>query len=325
MSFRALIVFALCGVLFWAVVHRSEPELYEWQGETLGASVSMRFYVESKRQGEQLMNKVVDEVSRLEQYFSLHKEDSLINQLNRDGQLRYPPEEFYELVQLALDYSAVTQGAFDITVQPLWEFYQAHFLNKGPQAKAPSSAKIRTLRRLVDYRQVQCTPKLIRLAPNQRLTLDSLAQGYITDRVAQLFLDAGIKHALIDFGEVRAIGAKPDHTPWQIDIRNPNDASKVLTTVSLVDEAMSTTSGYGAAFSWDGTHHHLIDPKTGRSPDQFLSVTVFAKRAVIADILSTSFTTMSPKQLASFQLEEPVSALFVKKDMSLVRKSFLKR
>ena len=76
---------------------------------------------------ERLVERCVLEVRRLEQQFSLYRADSAISTLNRTGILVAPDADMVALLKASLRFAGITDGAFDPTVQPLWQLYADHF------------------------------------------------------------------------------------------------------------------------------------------------------------------------------------------------------
>jgi thiamine biosynthesis lipoprotein len=124
------------------------------------------------------------------------------------------------------------------------------------------------------------------------VTLNGIAQGYATDRVVDLLRQAGLSTTLVDMGEIRAIGARPDGTAWHVGLADPEKPGALMGTVDLIDRAVATTAGAGFRFEPTGRFTHLFDPATGRSPSAFRMVSVVAPTATEADALSTAFSLM---------------------------------
>ena len=123
------------------------------------------------------------------------------------------------------------------------------------------------------------------------MSLNGIAQGYITDKVVELLRKNGIRRALVDMGEIRGFDLDKRHT-WQVGIRNPSDEEKVLLTVPLQNEAFATSGGYGTTMDEAGRFTHLFDPRTGVSTPRYRSISVMAATAATADALSTAFSIM---------------------------------
>lgn len=281
----------------------NSAQLRQWQGVTLGADASLQVFHPDPAVAERLIAAALDEVRRLERVFSLYTRDSALVRLNRDGRLDAPPLELVELLSTSLRFSRLTAGAFDVTVQPLWELYAKHFAGPDADPAGPSEEAIAAARALVGYDSVQVDPATVRLAkPGAKITLNGIAQGYVTDRVADLLRAGGCEHTLVDMGEIRALGDHPAHRPWEVALRDPRDDTRSLGMVPLNDMAISTSSGWGTPFDATGRFNHIFDPSNGACASRYLSVSVKTARATVADALSTAFSLL-PMEAAARVLQ----------------------
>ena len=280
--------------------------LHRWSGIALGAAAEIVLYDSDATRARRLIARCVEEIDRLEDVFSLYRPESAIRRLNRDGRLTVPPLELVALLAEARSCSERTDGAFDVTVQPLWHLYAAHFARPGADPRGPAQAEHARAQALVDYRAVEIEPGEVRFArPGMAITLNGIAQGYITDRVATLLQDAGMGDVLLDIGEVRALGCHPDGRPWRVGIRRAAEPETVARSVTLTDRAVATSAGIASVFEPSGHHHHLFDPATGRPAQAAGQVSVIAPRATVADALSTALAVSRPERAAAFAARFP--------------------
>lgn len=290
---RAITIFgAVAGVaaLPTLAARRAEAAaLYEWQGVALGAPARITLAHGDKAEAERLFALCAAEIERLEREFSLHRDDSALARLNRDGGLVAPSLDMVQLLSEAKRYAALSDGAFDVTVQPLWRLYADHFNGQPADLVGPAEDAVAAARALVDHRELAVSAEKIAFSmPGMAVTLNGIAQGYVTDRVADLLRANGIESVLVDLGETRAVGEHPDARPWAIGLADPFDPGTYGEVVELVDRALATSGGYGTRFSADGRHHHLFHPATGKSANHNASVSVLAAQATTADALSTA-------------------------------------
>lgn len=263
--------------------------LVEWRGVALGAAASIRLAHPDRVEGRRLLAACVAEIARLEGLFSLYRPDSELCRLNADGALERPCMEMVELLSRAAAVSAASGGAFDVTVQPLWRLYRDHFQRADADAAGPAVARVLPL---VGWRGVMVTPDRIAFAhPGMAVTLNGIAQGYVTDRVAALLRAAGMSSVLIDLGEARALGGRPDGTAWRVGLAAPG-AGRIATRLDLRDTALATSGGYGTLFDAAGRHSHLIEPRSGRTAPARRSVSVLAPEATVADAASTALALL---------------------------------
>lgn len=296
---RALSLFGVAaGVALVPAVFEAKaaPSLHEWSGTALGALATITLVHPDRQAAMRIFARCEAEIERLEKIFSLHRDDSEIVRLNRDGALAAPSHDMLAVLGVAHRIGVLSDGAFDVSIQPLWRAYADHFIAHPDAAEGPEDAALAAARALVDYRRIDFSPAAVRFGrPGMAITLNGIAQGYITDKVAELMRAEGIANVLIDLGEHRGLGEHPDGRPWHIGIRDPKNGERLIETLDLMDRAAATSGGYGTRFSRDGRFNHLLNPAGGESPHVFTSVTVTAPTAVLADALSTAIYVAAPE------------------------------
>lgn len=265
-----------------------QPSFQTWQGESLGGPASLTLWHPNAAFARATIARMRSEVERLEFVFSLFRHDSEISRLNHSGRLLTPSPDLVAVLETAREVAAASNGAFDPTVQPLWQAYSEHFRRQPDMADGPSSSVIDAARALVDYRQLEISPRQVQFAkPGMAITLNGIAQGYITDRIADLLQQEGFDNSMVELGETRAIGGRPEGGAWSIGLKNPRNALEINRSIAIANEALSVSGGYGQHFP--GSHlHHIFDPASGRSAERLLDVSVVAPRAMLADALSTA-------------------------------------
>ena len=281
----------------WAASSPVAAELVSWRGVALGAAASMQLHHDDPAAARVLIARVVAEVDRLESIFSLYRSDSTLSELNRRGVLVAPPPEFVELLAECDRYWRLSRGAFDPTVQPLWACYAAHF-SLGSTSLPPAPKAVEDALGRVGWRHVRFDrDKVVFARKGMAITLNGIAQGYITDAIVRLLADAGISNALVDMGEIRAIGGKPGAQPWRVALDLPVSGTPTRRVVALTDRAVATSSAEGFVFDCAGGYNHLFDPATGGCANPARSVSVIAGTATCADALSTAFELMDQKHI----------------------------
>ncbi len=269
------------------------PEAVTWQGEAMGAQASLVSHHPDRAKAQKLVEATVAEVRRLERIFSLYRDDSDLTLLNRQRFLVSPPKELVEILRQSRDAWALTGGAFDPTVQPLWDAYRRHFSTPGASEAGPSAKMVRECLARVGLDRIACSSARIELpATGSALTLNGIAQGYVTDKVVDLLKAGGIAHSMVDMGESRAIGPAWDDRPWRVGVSDPLDTARILKVLEVEDRAVATSSPFGFRFDAQGRFSHIIDPRSGATPRRHASITVVAGQAALADALSTAFNLM---------------------------------
>jgi FAD:protein FMN transferase len=173
-------------------------------------------------------------VHRVDAALSLFRPDSAISQLNRAGFLHAPPAELVQALRTALRVARLTAGAFDPTVQPLWRaWYEAHL-----QGQAPSARELQFKRSQLNWRGVEVSDTLIRLAqPGMALTLNGIAQGYAADCAGAALRQHGVQHALLDTGEWLPLGhSAQEQTPWRLAIADTRTGPRIDTRTDVPND-----------------------------------------------------------------------------------------
>jgi FAD:protein FMN transferase len=264
-----------------------------WHGSALGAQVSIEIYHPNRAKAERLVDYCVLDVRRLELQFSLYRADSAISALNRTGILVSPDVDMVALLKASLSFAELTNGAFDPTVQPLWQLYSDHFSSERPDPEGPSLRLVTETLAKVGCAGLRVSEDRVVLARHgAAITLNGIAQGYATDRVVERLRNAGLSTTLVNIGEIRAIGARPEGRPWRVGLADPERPGVVTETIDLIDRAVATSAGAGFRFDSGGRFTHLFDPATGRSPSRYSTLSVMAPTATEADALSTAFSLM---------------------------------
>jgi thiamine biosynthesis lipoprotein len=271
--------------------------MVEWQGVSLGSVATIRLYHPDREAGRRLIERVVAEARRLEMIFTLYETDSVLCDLNRRGVLVAPPAELVDVLQQCDRAWHATGGVFDPTVQPLWNCYYKHFAEAGETSPPPAEKLAQSLQ-LVGWPKVKLSrDQIVFEKPGMALTLNGIAQGYITDRVVDLLREAGLASCLVDMGEIRALGAHADGKPWNAALQGPIDTAKQPTTVDLVNKAVATSAASGFQFDKSGQSNHIFNPVTGRCADPARALSVISDTAAFADALSTACALMEDRQI----------------------------
>ncbi|QFU14807.1 FAD:protein FMN transferase [Microvirga thermotolerans] len=279
---------------------RAEGHLVTWRGSAMGAAAFLQIHHRDRAAAERLIERSLAEVRRLDAIFSLYRDDSALSVLNRQGMLAAPPVELVAVLEECRRYGERTGGAFDPTVQALWILYRDHFSRPGADPRGPSDDAVRAALSRVGFEHVLFDRNRIAFARRgMGLTLNGIAQGYVTDRVVAILRESGIASSLVDMGESRALGARPDGSPWRIGIADPDGPERIDGIVEAVDRAVATSGAYGFRFDAAGRFNHLLDPRTGASAHRHRSVTAIMPTATAADALSTAFSLLPEERIAA--------------------------
>lgn len=279
-------------------VLRSAPRalgqrLYLGSDLAFGTTISIQLLHADERRANLAIEDAFAVAKKIDALMSIYRPGSQVFTLNADGELDRPDPHFGTVLKAAQDLSALTHGAFDVTVQPLWTAFSSAASGGG----FPTAAALDNARTRVDWRQLAFDAGRVRLLrPGMAITLNGIAQGYATDRALAAVRARGVEQALLDIGECAAIGARADARPWKLGIQDPRKQQLLARTVGMDGRAVATSGDYETHFDPDFLRHHIFDPRTGRSPLELASVTVAAPTAMQADGLSTAMMVMGGRQ-----------------------------
>ena len=268
---------AISAAMLGAGPARSAATPARWRGVALGAEAEITIHGPG---AERALAEALALVRAVEAEFSLYDPGSALSRLNRAGRLA-PSPTFAELLGLVDRVPAATGGAFDPTVQPLWEAL-ARGGSLGPARAA------------VGWERVRLGGGEVRLGAGQALTFNGIAQGFATDAVADMLEARGFGRALVDIGEHRALGG-----PWRVGLADP--VAGYLGTRTLDMGAIATSSPDALRLGLEG---HILDPRGGRGT-RWSTVSVEATRAAIADAVSTGCCLLDLAQIGAVMRRLP--------------------
>ena len=243
-------------------------------------------------------------VRELEALLSVTEENSDVYRANHaEGQPVELSPDASQLLADALALCADTDGVLDITMYPVvraWGFTTGDY-------RVPDEAELSALLERVDYTRAALEGGTLTLPADMELDLGAVAKGYTGDQLMALFAENGAASAIVELGgNVQALGAKPDGSPWRVAVQSP-DNSGYAGILEIVDKAVITSGGYQRYFEQDGeTYWHIMDPATGAPARSGLaSVTIVADRGVQADGLSTALFVMGKDRAVEYWREHP--------------------
>ena len=275
--------------VFSGLGRRAAPAAGGWfrrEEAMMATAIVAELWAESAAEAEAALDAVMDEMRRIERTMSPFRESSELSRVNREAGHQAVPvsAELLELVTRAVGFSALSQGAFDISFAAAGRLYDYRL------GVMPDAAALRQARQAIDWRAILLdrAAGTIRFGrPGMRLDLGGIAKGHAVDRCIALLQARGIRHAMVAAGgDSRVLGDRRGR-PWTVAVRDPRQAQEVVAVLPLRDVSISTSGDYERYFERDGVrHHHLIDPRTGASPRDIHSVTVLADDGVTAEALS---------------------------------------
>jgi thiamine biosynthesis lipoprotein len=281
----------LLMLLLAALFTLSRASFADWlhrEADIMGTRITVELFHTDPRIAEQGIESVMQEMRRIDAKMSPYLESSELAEINREAhhQPVKTSDELYGLIDRSIGFSALTQGAFDIT------FASVGFLYDYRRGKRPDQAQLQAAAGLINYQNLVMNAEAHTVGftrPGVRIDLGGIAKGYAVDRCIQLLQAQGIRNALVTAGgDSRMIGDRWGR-PWTIGVRDPRRTDGVLALLPLEDVAVSTSGDYERYFDDEGVrYHHIIDPQSGDSARELQSVTIIGPDATTTDALSTS-------------------------------------
>ena len=262
----------------------------------MGTAIHVELWSEDRAAASAAIEAVMHEMHRIDALMSSYKESSELSRINRDA-ARQPAEvsaELFDLLARAIAFSELSGGAFDITYASAGHLYDYRGRIR------PTEAQLTTACEAIGYRHLRLdrSTRTVRFArEGVRIDLGGFAKGYAVDNGAAILARHGVRHAVVAAGgDSRMLGDRCGR-PWTIGVRDPRREGEVVALLPLEDVAVSTSGDYERYFD-DGDErcHHLIDPRTGKSPHAVRSVTVIAPDGLTSEALSKTVFVLGVEQ-----------------------------
>ncbi len=305
----------LAAGLSW-IAASSVPAHAEWferaEDGIMGTRIAVELWADDQAVADVAMTRVFAEMRRIDASMSTYKPESEVSRVNATAAQAPVPisAELFDLLETAVEYSRLTEGAFDITYASVGFMYDFRSHQK------PTEAEIANALPAVNYRHLELdrAARTVRFArPGVRIDLGGIAKGHAVDRGAMILEGMKIEHASVTAGgDTRIIGDRRG-APWVVGIRHPDDKDKVIARIPLEDTSISTSGDYERYFDEKGVrYHHIIDPASGRSASKVRSATILASTATRTDGLSkTAFVLGAEKAIEIYNRLDDVDAILV--------------
>lgn len=286
--------------------------------ESMGTFVTITVYDEDIDKAEKSIEGAFKEIQRIEDILSNYKNTSEVYLLNKNGEIDEASNELIYVLGKSLRYGDLSRGAFDITVQPILDLYTYSFQEL---KRPPAEEEIKETLKSVGYENIFIKNKHIEFTkPNMKITLGGIAKGYIIDRAIETLKNQEIEHALVNAGgDMRAIGNKGKES-WQIALQNPRKKNEHIAVIQLNNKAVATSGDYERYFDDSKEFHHIVDPRTGYSATELISVTIVADKAIDADALATAVFVLGKEEgLKLIESLENVEGLIITREKEIIK------
>ena len=294
---------------------RQEPQLFSINHPAMGTTFTLYLYAANKDRADAEAAPVFDEIDRIEDLLSNYRESSELSRINREagqGIVTTDPETFVFL-KTSIDWSARSQGAFDITVAQLMKAWG--FFNK--RGRIPTDAELGILRKETGWQKVRLDPSTRTVhftSPGIELDPGGIGKGFAVDKAVAILRSEHVAAAMLSAGSstIYALGAPPGQPGWKIVVPDPLDPSHALSTVTLRDMSLSSASCAEKHFILDGhLYCHIMDPAQLRPVEGMLQVTIVDPSATSSDALSNVLFVKRPADSRSFMQSLPGDQAFI--------------
>lgn len=312
--------FSLLLVLLAFLLAGCTQTRMEARGYAQGTTYSVIYY----NQGQDLQYQIDSLLLSFDRVLSTYQETSYISKWNRNEQVPLEqPQQFKEVLKRATEVYDNTDGAFDITVSPLMNYWFA----QDWKTSEVDSAQVASFHALTGMNNVVLEGEdYVKLNNEIQLDVNAIAQGYSVDVVCRYLESLGIFNYLVEIGgEVRASGTKPDDSLWNVGIDKPNDENlerELTMSVQLQDRALATSGNYRKFIEIEGQKFgHSLNPKTGYpAKTNVLSATVVGDDCMTADAYATAFMVMGfEKSKLLVKEENKLEAILVYSEKEVVK------
>ncbi len=245
---------------------------------------------QSKHIGKQI-DSVFTYIAALENKLNEYRDDSWLGKVNADTvHERFPMDpDVYQILAIADSLYKMTDGAFDITIKPVWDLWG--FNAESPTL--PDSMEIKQTLSEVNFSKIKFTKKELYKPLGMQLTFGAIAKGYILDKARDYMQKKGLKSGYINCRSSMTFFGS--HIPQVVYIQHPRKTDDYIASFKIFNQSVGTSGDYQQFYEIDGVrYHHIIDSATGYPVKNMHSVTVLNPSAAWADGLSTALFLLPP-------------------------------
>lgn len=267
----------------------------------MGTEYTLVLYSRSAAEAEAVSVEVFDEVDRIDALLSNYKEASELSRINKTAAAGpvTTDAETMDFLKQSLHWSAVSDGAFDITVGGLmksWGFYRH-------QGRIPPDAELDSLRASTGWQKVELDPgtRTVRfLAPGVELDPGGVGKGFAVDAAVRILRADGVSAAMLSAGSstIYALGSPPGTRGWRVVVPDLSSMQHgPLSVVTLRDTSLSSADCTQKNFTVGGhLYCHIMDPQTMRPVEGRVQVSVIDPSATASDALSNVVFVGTPEE-----------------------------
>lgn len=283
--FIALLLSSLCQ----AQVQRNRTV------KLMGSRFDITMVAKDAAAAEAYIDTAIVEISRIEHLISDWMPDTQISEVNRNAGIKpvKVDKEVFDLTERALQFSKITDGAFDISfaaMDRIWKFDGSMKEMPSPEAVKKSVEKVGYKNIILDKEKQTIFLK----KEGMKIGFGALGEGYAADKVKKMMMERGVQAGIVNgSGDMNTWGRQPKGDPWTVGITNPINKNKVFAVVPLHESAVTTSGSYEKFVVFNGKRYaHIINPVTGYPASGLCSATVFGSSAEMCNGFSTSIMVL---------------------------------
>lgn len=287
--------------------------------QAMGTIVTIKI-IGYKASSQSALDKAFYEISTIEDTISPYKQDSEISRLNKEGYIDEASPDLLFLIERSINYGTLSNGAFDITIQPVLDLWKT----KISAGEYPDKEEINKTLTLVNYSNITINNDTIAFNMHgMAVTLGGIAKGYAVDRAVSVLKEEGYLSGLVNAGgDGMYFGTGQDGSNWRVGLVNPDNKSESIVILNISDMAVATSGNYERYFNESARLSHISDPRDGYSCQSLISATVIATSAMEADTLATTIFVLGPVDgMELIERIETVECLLITSDRNILRSS----
>lgn len=295
-----LVVTLLAGCAQTQPATDDASALVQSERMSMGSPVHLSAWTSDRARAMTAFDAALAEFDRLDRVMSVWRPGSDVLRIN-EAAGAHPVAvgvDVREALHVARQVSDWTGGKFDVTfgvLSGLWKF------DHDQDNRIPDMEEVRRRLPAIDYTQIDIDDRAGTVFLRRKgasVHLGGIGKGYALDRAADILRAAGLRDFLIQAGGDLYVSGHRDGRPWRLGIQDPRGpVDHPFAAIELSDATFSTSGDYERFFLRDGRrYHHILDPDRGEPGRLSRSVTIVAKRSVLADAISTGVFVLGPEQ-----------------------------
>ena len=301
------------------------PKLETVQGYAQGTTYQISFWSEDAVPVTEIQTAFNDTLAQIDKELSTYRPDSFISEFNRSPSTAWQPvsQDFVDLVNIAQDIHANSEGCYDPTIGPLFDLWGF----KTDKLHVPTQEELTTLKSELGIDKIKVDEENLRVRktrPFLQLGFSSMGEGYTIGRLSHVLESKGYENYMVQFGgDMKIKGHKPNGDLWRVAIQSPipaaDGAPKVYKVITVKNEdgiTLDTSGTYNRHFDENGVEYsHIINPSTGKPiTHNLISASVFGTDPRISDAWATAMLCLGPVEGAKIAKQQNLEVFFIERD-----------